>query len=86
MTKEQREQYFQSAEYMTLKIQREREENMQKEIQKMTRKEMIKKYSKKERQEYAKKCEEECEEGNKIRQLELEKIQKKKTGRRTRTR
>jgi len=85
MTKEQREQYFQSAEYMTLKIQREREENMQKEIQKMTRKEMIKKYSKKERQEYAKerqeyakKCEEECEERNKIRQLELEKIQKKR--------
>jgi hypothetical protein len=78
MTKEQREQYFQSAEYMTLKIQREREANMQKEIQKMTRKEMIKKYSKKERQEYAKKCEEECEEGNKIRQLELEKIQKKR--------
>lgn len=77
MTKEQREQYWQSAEYKECKRQNEEYERKRKEEKKLKRKELEQKYTKKERQEYAKKCEEEyakkCEEGNKIRQVELEK-------------
>jgi hypothetical protein len=77
MTKEQREQYYQSEEYKEKNIKQEEYERKQKEEAKLKRKEFKQKYSKKERQEYAKKCEEEhakkCEEGNKIRQVELEK-------------
>ena len=54
MTKEQREQYFQSEEYKEFKRKREEEERKQKEEKKLKRKELICKYSKKERQEYAK--------------------------------
>jgi len=77
MTKEQREQYWQSPEYKECERQNEEYERKRKEEKKLKRKELEQKYTKKERQEYAKKCEEEyakkCEEGNKIRQVELEK-------------
>jgi hypothetical protein len=83
MSREQRDKYFQSAEYKECKRQDEEYERIRQEEKKLKRKELKQKYTKKERQEYGKKCKEEDkkkeEEQNKIRQLkklELEKIQK----------
>jgi hypothetical protein len=85
MSREQRDKYFQSAEYKECKRQDEEYERIRQEEKKLKRKELKQKYTKKERQEYGKKCKEEDkkkeEEQNKIRQLkklELEKIQKKR--------
>jgi flagellar biosynthesis GTPase FlhF len=83
ISREQRDKYFQSAEYKEYKRQDEEYERKRQEENKLKRKELKQKYTKKERQEYGKKCKEEDkkkeEEQNKIRQLkklELEKIQK----------
>ena len=76
MTKEEREQYYQSAEHKEKKRRMEEYERKQKEEAKLKKRELKLKYTKKERQEYAKICEEEDKKMIELKKLELEKIQK----------
>jgi flagellar biosynthesis GTPase FlhF len=73
MTKEQREQYWQSAEYKECKRQDEEYERKRQEEHKLKRNELKEKYTKKERQEYGKKCEEEYKKIRELKKLEFEK-------------
>ena len=75
ITKEHREQYYQSEEYKENKRKDEEFCRKRQEEKKLKRKESKQKYTKKERQDYARKCE---EENNKIQELKKHEIELKK--------